>query len=57
MRNISNEIKVQFPKTDWRSIAGFRDILIHGYFGIDTEILWDVIQNKVPESIQKNQPE
>ncbi|PWR71857.1 DUF86 domain-containing protein [Methanospirillum stamsii] len=48
-KNISNEIKVQFPKTDWRSIAGFRDILIHGYFGIDIEIVWDVIENKLPE--------
>ena len=44
-KNISTDIKEQFPKTDWRSIAGFRDMLIHGYFGIDTEILWDVIQN------------
>ncbi len=46
---ISTDIKERFPKTDWRSIAGFRDILIHGYFGIDTEILWDVIENKLPE--------
>ncbi|QXO95669.1 DUF86 domain-containing protein [Methanospirillum purgamenti] len=48
-KSISTHIKEQFPKTDWKSIAGFRDILIHGYFGIDTEILWDVIENKLPE--------
>lgn len=29
-------------------MAGFRDMLIHGYFGIDPEILWDIITNKVP---------
>ena len=48
VKNLSDDTKRGFPSTDWKAIAGFRDTLIHGYFGIDLEILWDIIQHKVP---------
>jgi uncharacterized protein YutE (UPF0331/DUF86 family) len=42
-KNINEDLKKQFPATDWKAVAGFRDTLIHGYFGIDLEILWDIV--------------
>jgi uncharacterized protein with HEPN domain len=48
VKNLSDDVKTQFPATDWKAVAGFRDTLIHGYFGIDLEILWDIIVHKIP---------
>ena len=48
VKNLSDDLKTQFPATDWKAVAGFRDTLIHGYFGIDLEILWDIIVHKIP---------
>ena len=48
VKNLSDDLKAQFPATDWKAVAGFRDTLIHGYFGIDLEILWDIIVHKIP---------
>jgi uncharacterized protein with HEPN domain len=48
VKHIDPALKNRFPKTDWKAVAGFRDTLIHGYFGIDMEILWDIIVHKIP---------
>ena len=54
-KNIPNDIRQKYPQVEWRKIAGLRDIVIHGYFGIDYEILWDIIQNKIPDLVVKIQ--
>ncbi len=49
VKNISNKTKNKYPLISWREIAGLRDKLIHHYFGIDYEIVWEVIQNEIPD--------
>ncbi len=48
-KHISDELRKQLTGIDWRKIAGMRDMLAHAYFGIDNDILWDVVQNKIPQ--------
>jgi len=47
-KNVSAEFRQKYSHIDWRAIAGMRDRLIHRYFGIDYDIVWDVVINKVP---------
>ncbi len=54
-KNLPDEIRQKYPKIEWRKIVGLRDIVIHGYFGVDNEILWDIIQNKIPDLVVKIQ--
>ncbi len=49
VKKIPTDIKKKYPYIGWRKIAGLRDILIHEYFGINLEIVWDVVINKLPE--------
>ena len=40
-------VRLKHPEIDWKRIAGLRDILIHEYFGVDAEIIWDIVENKL----------
>jgi len=47
-KKISEEFKQKHNNIEWKAMAGMRDKLIHDYFGVDFELIWDVVQNKLP---------
>lgn len=47
-KNVSAELRRKYAHIDWRAMAGMRDRLIHRYFGVDYDIVWDIVINKVP---------
>jgi uncharacterized protein with HEPN domain len=47
-KHLPDDFRSEHPHLEWRAMAGMRDRLIHGYFGVDYELVWDVVVNKVP---------
>ena len=50
--NIPQEIRDKYSFIEWRNISDFRNVLAHEYFGIDYEIMWEIIKDKLP-ALQK----
>jgi uncharacterized protein with HEPN domain len=48
-KGIPEEIRTKYFQVNWQRVAGLRDILIHQYFAVDLEIIWNIITEKLPQ--------
>ena len=49
VKNISDKTRNKYPLVHWKDIAGTRDKIVHAYFDVDLDIVWDIIKKDLPE--------
>jgi len=47
-QRLSDKTKQRKPEVDWRAIAGFRNVVVHDYLGVDLERIWHIIEHDLP---------
>ena len=47
-QRLSDALKAQHDEIDWRRIAGFRNILVHDYLGVDVPQVWAIVERELP---------
>jgi len=51
VKSLPDETKRAAPNVDWKSIGRLRDLLFHAYFGISNEIIWQIVTERVPDTL------
>lgn len=49
-KEVPDDIRERHDSVEWRKIAGLRDVLVHAYFGLEDETLWDISRTRSPSS-------
>jgi uncharacterized protein with HEPN domain len=47
-KRLPDDLRRRYQDVPWRKMAGLRDVIVHGYFGVDVQLLWDIVQKDVP---------
>jgi uncharacterized protein with HEPN domain len=51
-RHVPEEARAKAPDVPWRRVVAVRNILIHGYLGLDNDVIWDIVQNEIGKLLQ-----
>jgi len=52
-KHISPEMRQRYASVEWNKIAGLRDVVARECFGLDEDILWDIVQNRIPRLLEQ----
>ncbi|MBQ1179950.1 MAG: DUF86 domain-containing protein [Methanocorpusculum sp.] len=52
-KHVSDDFRTQHPEIAWRGMCGLRDRLIHAYFAVDLEKVWEISTAKIPELLSQ----
>lgn len=47
-KNLPADFKDRYPAVEWKQVAGLRDVMAHGYYRVDFEVIWEIITDKLP---------
>ena len=52
-KHVSDDFRAEHPEIAWRGMCGLRDRLIHAYFAVDLEKVWEISTAKIPELLSQ----
>lgn len=52
VKRLSDQTRSRRPEIPWKRIAGMRDKMIHEYFGVDHRLVWDVVEQQLPDLLR-----
>ena len=51
-KNIPDQIKEKYPEIPWKKMYGLRNLISHEYFGVDYEMIWQIITEDLPQNMK-----
>lgn len=50
---LPDETRARFPQIEWPKVIGFRNVVVHEYFGVDLRLVWKILTDKLPEFLKQ----